>query len=336
MDSYTCKIVIFLSALLLFFHITRGDEGLKTSTKPVLESPLAERAKTKSTLVPNEYNEGEQKSAKQYSNTTKADSSKSEDLISIIRNLDTSDYGKLVGFLGSYSTSGINAKREGVESAWGKHFNELKTLYFDYLEQVANIPKENRWWSFNNSVAFIYFDLAEIADDSLDKTIICIKLIDFLQDNYHPTLFDDNYYLGRAFTFLSLYHPGKNSREGCIIQAIDYYSRADDGDLLDGVVSYYFDLTLTYGDRKKALTDLGEQMLALIKYNELLLSYDGNDLIKKLSEQVNILDELPESVKKELLTNLPEPEEHFNFFDEYLNGFKGYETKYPPEFEIPE
>ena len=234
-----------------------------------------------------------------------------ESLVSIISSLNTEDPEQLVSDLLWYSS-------DDYRQYWNTNSDLLKKLYVNYINNLIQIPFEQRWLGFHEDIIDLYTNLANLSEDNVEKTRFYIYLIDFIEDNYIPELFYDNYGLGKAFLMMSVYHPGKLSREGCIYQAIDYFTKAFGGNLILGLQCYYNELAKNLGSPEEIKLNLGTEMQALLDYNNLLRNNEGEDLQSRLFETLSKLKRVPERYKDELLRNPPEPQEHLDIEDAYL------------------
>jgi len=105
-----------------------------------------------------------------------------ESLVSIISSLNTEDPEQLVSDLLWYSS-------DDYRQYWNKNSDLLKKFYVNYLNNLIQIPFEQRWLGFHEDIIDLYTNLANLSEDNVEKTRFYIYLIDFIEDNYIPSFF---------------------------------------------------------------------------------------------------------------------------------------------------
>lgn len=295
-----------LSGIALSVGLVKGEENLRVSNMLSVDAYIVEHSKPRTKLLSKETNS----KTPYVQNESGSAPDEDGDLVSIINDLDTSDPQTLAFELIWYSG-------DRFAQDWADNGQELKDSYLSYIDLLLETPLREQWAGFEEEIALLYHTLADFSDDNIEKTRMYIKAIKFLENYYYPRSIRDNYELGKAFVNMSLTHPGELSKEGSKVQAIEYFSKARDGNLILALQDYYNELAHTHDNLEEIRTNLGDEMRALLYYNDLLCRYEGEDLQKRLFEPVDNM-KIHEIYKHELLFNPPSPQEHLQIEDVYL------------------
>jgi len=211
---YLTDIGKILSGLIMVSTSLEGGENLGVSPNSKVDTFTAKQFRPPSTIIIEPiYYAGKKLPVPEH--TSHSDDS----LVAIINGLDTTDYEKLVSDLMWYS-----GRRFDFE--WDIQLNLLKSKYLNYLDQVLETSCDKQWLGFKDDVSYIYIRLSELSENNVEKTKMLIKAATVYTNAKDTGTAGDYYSLGKIFQRVSLYHPEKESRNGCATESIYYFRQA--------------------------------------------------------------------------------------------------------------